>query len=541
MASSTPTARPTLRERLALVLLQLGALGVVLAALPYKTFDLDRYFVPKELALHVAALVGALLCLSVARRLSLSLVDVLLVGYVALGIVSALFATNHWVAARSLGITISSAAAFWVARDLRRVGLAMPLLRVLAFATVIGAATALAQAYGWESQLVSLNRAPGGTFGNRNFMAHLAAIGVPLLILVTLEARGTLGVLAGSLGMMALAAALVLSRTRAAWLALICAGPVLVWGAWRIRRSFPGTARATRVGILAVCAAVGVIVALVLPNTLNWRSDNPYLETMTGVVNYKEGSGAGRLVQYRNSADMALHHPLLGVGPGNWAVAYPRYASHDDPSLDGDTGMTQNPWPSSDWVAVLSEHGLPALALLGLVMFGLLVNAWRQTRTARGALGIMRGAALAAVVIITAVEGAFDAVLLLPMAALVAWAAFGALAEPAGRQWTVELSPGERRWWLAGVAAAALLLAGKSAAQIQSMALYSGSSRLTTIERAAAWDPGSYRIRMRLAEDYASRGSCRGVKAQAGAAHDLFPAAPAPRRLLASCGVRVKR
>ena len=36
-----------------------GAIATVLVALPYKAFDLDRYFVPKELALHLTALACA--------------------------------------------------------------------------------------------------------------------------------------------------------------------------------------------------------------------------------------------------------------------------------------------------------------------------------------------------------------------------------------------------------------------------------------------------------------------------------------------------
>ena len=43
------------RVRLALRVLQLGALAVVLAASTYKVFELDRYFVPKEVALHITA------------------------------------------------------------------------------------------------------------------------------------------------------------------------------------------------------------------------------------------------------------------------------------------------------------------------------------------------------------------------------------------------------------------------------------------------------------------------------------------------------
>ena len=48
----------------------------------------------------------------------------------------------------------------------------------LAGACVVASATALLQAYGLvESDYISLSRAPGGTLGNRNFVAHLAATG----------------------------------------------------------------------------------------------------------------------------------------------------------------------------------------------------------------------------------------------------------------------------------------------------------------------------------------------------------------------------
>ncbi|HVP71208.1 MAG TPA: hypothetical protein VMS45_07765, partial [Gemmatimonadaceae bacterium] len=59
-----------------------AAIGIVLAAAPYKAFDLDRFFVPKELVLHVAVLLLALACLASARALALTRVDLLLSVYV---------------------------------------------------------------------------------------------------------------------------------------------------------------------------------------------------------------------------------------------------------------------------------------------------------------------------------------------------------------------------------------------------------------------------------------------------------------------------
>src|SRR5438105_1307890 len=91
-------------SRLALRALQAGAIVVVLASAPYKTFDLDRFFVPKELVLNASALVAALICIARARRLSLARVDQLLVTWLVLSALSALFATNLWLASRALSV-----------------------------------------------------------------------------------------------------------------------------------------------------------------------------------------------------------------------------------------------------------------------------------------------------------------------------------------------------------------------------------------------------------------------------------------------------
>jgi len=81
----------TAAVRLALYILALGSVAVMLAASLYKPFDLDRYFVAKELVLHVCAASAALLCLVRCRRLALSTVDLMLVGFLLTGLVSSVW------------------------------------------------------------------------------------------------------------------------------------------------------------------------------------------------------------------------------------------------------------------------------------------------------------------------------------------------------------------------------------------------------------------------------------------------------------------
>jgi O-antigen ligase len=518
-----------------------AAFAVVLAAAPYKLFDLDRFFVPKELVLNAAALIAALLVLRRAREIALARVDLLLGAYLALSTLSALFAANHWLGTRALAITLASAAIFWAARAASEGGAWRTIVAACAIATVLGAVTSLAQAYGVTSEYFSLNRAPGGTFGNRNFMAHLAAIGVPATVLCTITARRAWSAAFFAAGMAVLAGALVMSRTRAAWLALAAGAAVLVLGLWRAHHRWSDPRAARRMQLLTAAALLGVLAALWLPNTLEWKSDSPYLDTVTGVVNYREGSGHGRVVQYTNTLRIAAAHPLLGVGPGNWAVAYPRVAAENDPSLDPDDGMTANPWPSSDWMAIAAERGFPALVVLMLVLFGLAMGAWRRADHATSAEQYVEGLALASALVVTVIVGAFDAVLLLPAPALIAWALFGALSAPAAARSTTAIGvPGRRRMmivvFLIGAAGVT-----RSAAQLTAMAVFSGARDLRQIENAARLDPGSYRIQMKLASLYEERGNCEKMRAAAMAARSLYPNAPDPRRMIRACGRRAPR
>ncbi len=520
----------------ALLALQSGAMLVVLAALPYPFFQLDRYTFVKELVLLAVALTAALFCLASAQKLTLLMVDGLVVGFLALSLVSSLFAANGWLAARGLGVSLAGAGIFWAARTVARTGHGPRLLAALAAAIVVGAATGLLQAYGLiTSDLTSLARAPGGTFGNRNFMAHLITIGLPVLILVTVEARRKRDFALGAAGVALAAAALVLSRSRAAWLGAAALGMFLaVEGLWvgglgadrRGRRRLP---------VLGGIVLGGLLLALALPNRLNWRSDSPYLDSLTGVANYKEGSGRGRLIQYGNTLAMAMDHPVLGVGPGNWPVHYPKYRSPGDPSFDADDVIPTNPWPSSDWMAMLAERGLPASLLLLAMGSSIGLGAWARVRSGNGRPPPLVDLTIVATIIAIAVVGAFDAVLLLPAPAFFACTVVGALASSARPIRVIPLSAIARRRLRIAVAVVGAGLLAHSLSQVTAMALSNDGSR-AALELAAKVDPGSYRIHMRLAQQWRAAGRCDRARPHAERARELFPNHPAPRAVLRACG-----
>ncbi|MFL6248782.1 MAG: O-antigen ligase family protein [Thermoanaerobaculia bacterium] len=503
----------------ALRVMQLGAIAVVLVAATLNVFELDRFFIPKELVLHLTALIAAFL----VTRLMIARVDRWLLLFLLLSVVSAVFATNHWLAIRAVAISVSGVLLFWIARALRERSLARPLLNTLAFAVVLCAITSLLQTYGIELTIFSENRAPGGTLGNRNFVAHIAAFGWPLVLLSALRGRS---VFPGAIGATIVVASMVLTRSRAAWLAFAAVLIIFFIAILASRPTRTDGRTWRRLILIAIVIAGGVAAALLVPNTLQWRSDNPYLETVKRVADYQGGSGAGRLVQYEQSMRMALRHPLLGVGPGNWAVVYPEHAARHDPSLsDSEGGTTSNPWPSSDWVAMIAERGAVTAVLLALAFLGIFGGTVRQLRSAVDVEEGLIAATLLGVIAGAVVTGMFDAVLLLAVPTFLVWAAFGALYVPAVTAPAPRIIP---------IVMIVLALAGvaRSAMQLAAMQIYATRSDRASLAQAAQIDPGNYRLRLRLARMGRRQQRCE----HALAAHALYPNADAARELSRGCG-----
>src|SRR4051812_820630 len=521
-------------DRLIKAVIQAGVILVVIIALPYKLFGLDRYFVPKELVLHVAALIIALLLVARRRTLGFDIVDGLLAFFLLWSTASALFATNYWVAQRSLAIGVSSVIVFWGSREIARRGAYRSVLVAVAVATVCAALFCLAQAYGLDTEYFSTNRAPGGTFGNRNFVAHIAVIGLPSLVWATTTARRPVGAFLGSVGAALVGAALVLSRSRAAWLAVAASIVVLLVPMIASRKYWRGGTVGGRFARLSLAAVIGGMVAVVLPNTLIWNSDSPYLDSARGMVDYKKGSGRGRVAQYENSLHMAVAHPVFGVGPGNWPVQYVRYAPSGDRSI-ADDGMTANPWPSSDWVAFISERGfIPTIALLSafVILFFRALRRWSELDDPDA---VLAQCVLAGTIVATMVVSAFDVVLILGAPAFMVWSVLGATSgiSKVSRELKVSSSA------LAIAALAVLVISVVSAARsiTQTIAMSAvGRGGLTAgWVSGALWDPGSFRINLRVAELYSRRGHCSVARGYAHRAVSLFPNSPAARRIARSC------
>lgn len=517
----------------ALVVVGVGAALVALAAVPSAVYDLDRFAAPKELVLHATALVALRSVLKRTRGRVQRWEDGVLLALLALSTLSALQAVNPWLGLRALALSASSAALYVVGRVLARDGFRRELVGLVVMAATLAAASALAQAYGFESSLFTDIRAPGGTLGNRNAVAHLAAIALPLVVAGAFAARRPRWVLAAVPVLLVLAGAVVMTRSRAAWVACVAVAVVFAVGAWLRRWQTPRH----RVLLLGGGALLGVGLALAVPNALRWKSDSPYLDSLRDLVNAQDGSGRGRVVQYRHTMEIARDHPLLGVGPGNWPVVYPKYAPRNDPSRSRATGLAMNPWPSSDLVATVAERGFLVAALLGL--FALLVALGSLRRIRHAPDDADAGAALARLGVLTAalVCGTFDAVLHLPAPAFLVALALGALA-PASPLPVGDEPARRRRLRRLGVLAVGGLFVLQAAGRLVAMRVHDASDGPGALHAATWFDPGNYRLHLDLADRYRRAGRCDAAIVQARAAQRLLPEAEGPRELLRRCGER---
>ena len=507
------------------LILQCGLITVIIAASPSRAFDLDRFLVPKELVLHVTAVLAATFALAALRRVRLVTADVLLVGFLIVSIVSGAMAANRWLAMRAVAVTASGLLIFWTARALSSAGLQRRLRNTLALAVVLAAFTSLAQAYGLRLDVFSPNRSPGGTLGNRNFVAHAAAFGLPVCILAAALARRAAGYASAALGIALVTAALVLTRSRAAWIAAFMALGVLAVAFVISRASRQDRRLRRRLAGAVLFVVAGSLAALLIPNSLRWNSANPYLKSVNEIANYEEGSGRGRLIQYERSLRMAAAYPLFGVGPGNWPVVYPDYAAPRDPSLNpSEPGATFNPWPSSDWMAFVSERGFAGVLLMGIALIIIAAAAVRRLRQSTDPEESIIAAVLIATMVAAAVAGVFDAVLVLALPALIVWMAVGALSP------RVEASAGlNLRVFAVMIVALSVAGAFRSGAQLVGMEIYAMTDSRPSLVRATQIDPANYRAHMKLARS--GRNRCR----HALAARALLPNARAARDAARGC------
>jgi O-antigen ligase len=489
-----------------LVAAEVFLLVVAFDPLGYQAFDL-----PKSLLGHVFA---AVMVVSIAACLTEFGPDVLprtrlhfaVVAFCLACAVSTAFAESTYVAlwgerARYLGLVhvldmavlyFAVAIAFRTSRDWAALfwSVALAALVTIGYAALQRAGL---DPVGW---LDDPSTRPFGTFGNPDQFGSFLAGAFGLGLAAAAFAPGRL-IRLGGIAMAALcSAALAIVATRAAFVGVLAALPVLGIVYLRLRGLAAGSIVRVALAALAVCGVVAIVM----------------VATPLGARAFATFQGAGladRPLLYRSAVNAAAERPVLGWGPDSFSVAYPR---HRDPASARLTGTpvsesSAHSWPLEIAVTTGAVGTAALVTLIALVTLLLWRSGLAREPAVAAAALVAVGAYLAqGLGTVTSIGSAW-----IPWAGAGAAAAAGAVtSDPAHRA-----RAGPIPAFVAAAVGAAALLAALGALDASHLALATvgaqardDSSRAIAAARAAVErDPGrsQYWNLLGLAYDTAER------------------------------------
>jgi hypothetical protein len=380
-------------RRLACVTIAAPALVVVPLA------GIDAGF---QAAVKLAALLGAALWFAIAARKCRDLTrdEALLGVFAALAIVSTAFTSRLADGAAAIGCAIGLFSIVRSARVLLR-GRWDVVEEAVAWAAAGTAAIAVLELVGVRLPWAELLR-PESTIGNRNQLAGLLAITLPVLIGAGLRGRRF-----GAPVVALTVSVVVVSHCRSAYLAAMAAISVaaIAYGIYR-RRGGEAIDRRCIVVVMGALALGLVCGAMPWPGVTFGPS---VLDSAGRLLEYETGSGHARLVQHQLVASAFVRDPaalLTGFGASGWELLTSSRA-HD---LGRHTPkMWSGALPNSDLLRVLVEQGIVSLAVLGSVF----VLAVRRSICAPAGDVVERIAVLASLVV-AGVLAVFDPQLVRP-------------------------------------------------------------------------------------------------------------------------------
>jgi len=252
-------------------------------------------------------------------------------------------------------------------------------LETVAIAATAIAGIGLLQHLGVLPFTIPVFSLPGSTFGNRNIAAEAMAMSLPLAWpLVAGSARRHARVLAWVAILFELLF-LAVTRARGAWVGAALGLAVMFW-LERRRLS-----RRRVLGALGALVIAGVVAALPGRWTPHDAGDTKRYVGAVGLleqsVDVESVALRTRRGIWRRTVAMVTDHPWLGVGPGNWPVAFPTYAE-PEAARDGVLTATLAPRQAhDDLLERAAETGIPGLFALLLLVAAISLAAKRRLQT----------------------------------------------------------------------------------------------------------------------------------------------------------------
>jgi O-antigen ligase len=237
-------------------------------------------------------------------------------------------------------------------------------LRWLVWTFVAGAL--LSAAYGVAFPQPTEEGRLAGAIGEANELASVLLAATVLSIGLAIAARRASLARAAALAAAAICAAgVVISLSRAALVAacLVVVASVFVAGRWR--------GRAAVAALVIALAGVTYFASFTTP------------QARERVTRFE--GGTGRIDLWTLGWRMVEQRPLLGVGAGNFETSTPRYLVRPGVIVRDDFVLDHPKQTHNIYLQVLSELGIPGLALFGSIVVFCLACSLRAARRARAA------------------------------------------------------------------------------------------------------------------------------------------------------------
>ena len=364
--------------------------GLFVLPLAFAWFTYDQYVLPKLLIARLLLL--GLLVLFVARaavsghvQVKRTPLDLPLLAFVGSGVLSTLFAENQNVAifgtySRYDGLLtlVTYAGLFWlVVQALPTAAEGHNLLRFLLASGYVVAVIAILQAVGDTVRQGEVVPA-FGSLGNSNVLGAFLAMVFALACheLITARSIGARVMVVNLLIVVGLA--LLLSFSRSAWLGTAIGGVIVVVGA---RANISRGA----VGVVAGGVVAAALVLLLL-NATGFELERRLLARGLTLFNPSEWGGS-RLHIWLDSVRVIASRPLVGYGPDNFGLVFPRFET-------GDWGVgirdihQQVDKAHAETLQVAATQGLLGLAAYAWVVIAFVLSFW-TARGREGALGLL--------------------------------------------------------------------------------------------------------------------------------------------------------
>ena len=379
---------------------------------------------------------------------------------------------------------------------------------------------------------------PGSTFGNRNIAAEAIAMALPLGLAAALGSTrpGVRRAIFASL--VVDLAYLAVTRARGAWLGAACGLAAALWLA-RLRWS--------RAAYALAAGTVGLaMIAAALPGRYNSR-DSGDQKRYSAVIDVLEGGFDSestalktRLGLWKRTLTMVRDRPLLGVGPGNWPVVFPRYAE-PMAARDGVLSASLAPRQAHDDVLERSaETGIAGLAaLVWLAIAAGMAARVGLTNVDERSRAVAAGAAGALVALVASSLAGFP--LEMPGTIALAGIALGLVAARRDLLRSAPTRPEARAYAAAAVGLALLSFAAVRAERSVRASRWLGKAErtmqrdagpeaaaeaLVALRLALQADPGDFRARLRTSQMLLRLGKTTEAISAAQDALDIEPSDP---------------